>query len=62
MDRHVWAKGLDPDQSGPLLQGAVWSGSTLFTILSAFFGHILYGKSILVKFEDNYMFFGYPNF
>ena len=34
-DRYVWANSADPDQTG-----AVWSGSTLFAILSASFGLI----------------------
>ena len=32
-DRQVCANSVDPDQTAPL--GAVWSGSTLFAILSA---------------------------
>ena len=35
-DREVWANSVDPDQAAP--RGAVWSGSTLFAILSALFG------------------------
>ena len=31
-DRQIWANSVD--------QGAVWSGSTLFAILPALFGHI----------------------
>ena len=34
-DRYAWAKSADPDQTG-----AVWSGSTLFAILSLSFGLI----------------------
>ena len=37
-DRQVWADSVDPDQPAP--RGAVWSGSTLFAIPSAPFGHI----------------------
>ena len=36
--RQAWANGVDPDKTAP--RGAVWSGSTLFAILSAPFGHI----------------------
>ena len=32
---HVTANTVDPDQTSP--RGAVWSGSTLFVILSVFF-------------------------
>ena len=32
-DRQVWANSVDPEQAAPL----VWSGSTLFAILSASF-------------------------
>ena len=35
-DKQVWANSEDPDQT----EGAVWSGSTLFVILSILFGHI----------------------
>ena len=35
-DRYTWTNSADPDQTG----GAVWSGSTLFAIPSASFGHI----------------------
>ena len=37
-DRYAWANSADPDQTAP--RGAVWSGSTLFAILSASFGLI----------------------
>ena len=37
-DRQAGANSVDPDQTAPL--GAVWSGSTLFAILSTSFGHI----------------------
>ena len=36
-DRYAWANSADPDQTA---RGAVWSGSTLFAIPSASFGHI----------------------
>ena len=36
-DRYAWANSADPDQTAPR---AVWSGSTLFAILSAWFGLI----------------------
>ena len=32
-DRQVWANRVDPEQTAP--KGTVWSGSTLFAILSA---------------------------
>ena len=38
LDRYAWANSADPDQTAP--RGAIWSGSTLFAILSASFGHI----------------------
>ena len=38
-DRYAWANSADPDQTAPR-GGAVWSGSTLFAIPSASFGHI----------------------
>ena len=44
-DRQAWANSLDPDQTASL--GAVWSGSTLFAILSA----LLYGKATLFNFR-----------
>ena len=37
-DRYAWANSADPDQTVPT--GAVWSGSTLFAILSASIGLI----------------------
>ena len=37
-DIYAWANSADPDQTAP--RGAVWSGSTLFAILSASFGLI----------------------
>ena len=37
-DKLVWAIITDPDQTAP--RGAVWSGSSLFAILSASFGCI----------------------
>ena len=37
-ERHAWANSVDLDQTAH--RGAVWSGSTLFVILSAFFGRI----------------------
>ena len=41
LDRQIWANSVDPSQTAP--QWAVWSGSTLLAILSATFGHLLYG-------------------
>ena len=32
LDKQGWANSVDPDQTAP--KGAVWSGSTLFAILS----------------------------
>ena len=37
-DRQAWANSVDPDQLAP--RGPVWSGSTLFAIPSASFGHV----------------------
>ena len=37
-DRYAWANSADQDQTAP--RWAVWSGSTLFAILSASFGLI----------------------
>ena len=34
MVKKVWADSVDPDQTAPI--GAVWSGFTLFAILSVF--------------------------
>ena len=47
LDKHIWASSVDPDQTAAQ---AVWSGSTLFVILSASFGwpwvdlDLFYGK------------------
>ena len=38
-DRQACSNSADPDQTAP--RGAVWSGSTLFAILSALFGLII---------------------
>ena len=46
-DRYAWANSADPDQTAP--RGAVWSGSTLFAILSALFGLITLWKSHIVQ-------------
>ena len=35
LDRYAWANSADPDQTAP--RGAVWSGSTLVAIPSAYF-------------------------
>ena len=57
-DRQVWANSVDPDQTAP--RGAVWSGSTMFAILSALFGHSTRHKiKLLGSFSK---FFGCPNF
>ena len=37
-DRYVWPNIVDPDQTAPR---AVWSGSTLFAILSTSFGQTM---------------------
>ena len=37
-DRYAWANSADLDQTEP--RGEIWSGSTLFAILSASFGLI----------------------
>ena len=42
-DRYAWANSADPDQIAPRV--AVWSGSTLFAILSASFELLLYGRA-----------------
>ena len=47
-DRNVWANSADPDQTAP--RGAAWSGSTLFAIPSALFGHITQQQSTLFNF------------
>ena len=47
LDRQVWANSADPDQTAP--RGAVWSGSTLFAILSASFGLITLWQSHIVQ-------------
>ena len=44
-DIYAWANSADPDQTAH--RGAVWSGSTLFAIPSAFFGSITLRKSHL---------------
>ena len=46
-DRQVWANSADADQTAP--RGAVWSGSTLFAILSVSFGWITLRKRHLVQ-------------
>ena len=46
-DRYAWANSADPDQTAP--RGAVWSGSTLFAILSASFGLITLWLSHIVQ-------------
>ena len=47
-DRYAWTNSADPDQIAP--RGAVWSGSTLFAIPSAPFGHITLLRATLFKF------------
>ena len=46
-DRYAWANSADPDQTAP--REAVWSGSTLFAILSASFGLITLSQSHIVQ-------------
>ena len=43
-NRQVWEYRADPDQAAPT-GAAVWSGSTLFAILSAFLDALFYGKA-----------------
>ena len=60
-DRQVWANSVDTDQTAP--RGAVWSGSTLFAILSACFGHITLCENLIVEIlEELQQFSGCPNF
>ena len=42
LDSQVWANSVNPDQIAP--RGAVWWGSTLFAILSAWFERITLWK------------------
>ena len=58
LDRQVWANSVDPDQTAP--KGAVWSGSTLFAIVSASFERITLWQSHLVclNFKDLYSIYG----
>ena len=55
-DTQVWANSVVPDQTAPnrAVSGAVWPGSALFAIPSAYFGHISYGKTTLFKFQDQW--------
>ena len=46
-DRQAWANSVDPDQTAP--RRAVWSGSTLFAVRSALFGHIILQQSYSVQ-------------
>ena len=50
LDGQVWANSVDPDQTAP--KGAVWSGSTLFAIPSALFGHITLEQIHIVQFLE----------
>ena len=47
LDRYAWANSAEPYQTAP--RGAVWSGPTLFAILSASFGHITLWWSHIVQ-------------
>ena len=47
LDRYAWVNSADPDQTSP--RGAVWSGSTLFTIPSSSFGLINLWQSHIVQ-------------
>ena len=52
-DWQVWANTIDPDQTVPeegVWLGSIWSGSTLFAILSAFLEGLFSGKTTLLKF------------
>ena len=44
LDQQIWANTVDPDHTAP-----VWSGSTLFAILSASFDQITLRYSHLVR-------------
>ena len=46
LDRQFLANSADPDQTSP---EAVWSGSTLFAILSASSGHITVCKNLVIQ-------------
>ena len=48
-----WANSVDPDQTAP--NGAVWSGSTLFAILSVLLETFKDNQTDLVKFYVNYV-------
>ena len=48
-----WANSVDPDQTAP--KDAVWSGSTLFAILSVLLGTFKLNQTDLVKFYVNYV-------
>ena len=48
-----WANSVDPDQIAP--KGAVWSGSTLFAILSVLVDTSKDNQTDLVKFYVNYV-------
>ena len=59
-DRQVWANSVDPDLTAP--RGAVRSGSTLFAIPSASFGHITLYQNDTVPILGYLQFFDCPNF
>ena len=53
LDKEGWANSVDPDQTAP--NGAVWSGSTLFAILSVLLETFKDNQTDLVKFYVNYV-------
>ena len=51
-NKEGWANSADPDQTAP--KGAVWSGSTLFAILSVLLETFKENQTDLVKFYVHY--------
>ena len=52
-NKEGWANSVDPDQTAP--KGAVWSGSTLFAILSVLLETFKDNQTDLVKFYVHYV-------
>ena len=52
-NKEGWANSVDPDQTAP--KGAVWSGSTLFAILSVLLETFKENQTDLVKFYVHYV-------
>ena len=48
LDRQMWTNSIDPDHTA--LEGKVWSGSTMFAILSAPLDALLYSETTVFKF------------